>query len=262
MDDIDIITTIYPVEYVANRIYGESSNISSIYPRGTDINKYELTKKQIKDYSNYDLFIYNGESNERSYATSMLNNNKNLKIIDASYGLDVINASTDIWLNPSNILMIAQNIKQELGEYIQSVYVKEKLENNYQLLKVDISELETELKKTADNSKDKRIISYDESLMFLEKYGFTVINLTAKDKNIDNNIELAKSILDDELTYVFVTEFQEETDLLKELQDDYNAKLETFKVMTTITEEDANNNEDYLSIMKSNITKIKEETYK
>ena len=98
--------------------------------------------------------------------------------------------------------------------------------------------------------------------MFLEKYGFTVINLTAKDKNIDNNIELAKSILDDELTYVFVTEFQEETDLLKELQDDYNAKLETFKVMTTITEEDANNNEDYLSIMKSNITKIKEETYK
>ena len=30
MDDIDIITTIYPVEYVANRIYGESSNISSI----------------------------------------------------------------------------------------------------------------------------------------------------------------------------------------------------------------------------------------
>ena len=262
MDDIDIITTIYPVEYVANRIYGESSNISSIYPRGTDINKYELTKKQIKDYSNYDLFIYNGESNERSYATSMLNNNKNLKIIDASYGLDVINASTDIWLNPSNILMIAQNIKQELGEYIQSVYVKEKLENNYQLLKVDISELETELKKTADNSKDKRIISYDESLMFLEKYGFTVINLTAKDKNIDNNIELAKSILDDELTYVFVTEFQEETDLLKDLQDDYNAKLETFKVMTTITEEDANNNEDYLSIMKSNITKIKEETYK
>ena len=64
MDDIDIITTIYPVEYVANRIYGESSNISSIYPRGTDINKYELTKKQIKDYSNYDLFIYNGEMKE------------------------------------------------------------------------------------------------------------------------------------------------------------------------------------------------------
>ena len=152
------------------------------------------------------------------------------------------------------------SFSEKYFDYAQSV--KEKLENTYQLLKVDISELETELKKTADNSKDKRIISYDESLMFLEKYGFTVINLTAKDKNIDNNIELAKSILDDELTYVFVTEFQEETDLLKELQDDYNAKLETFKVMTTITEEDANNNEDYLSIMKSNITKIKEETYK
>jgi len=160
-------------------------------------------------------------------------------------------------------LMIGLNIKQELSEYIDSNYIMEEIENNYELLKVDISELETELKKTADNSKDKRIISYDESLLFLEKYGFDVINLTEKDKNKDNNIELAKSLLkNDKLTYIFTTEFQEETDLIKELKNDYKAKVETFKIMTTITEDDIANNEDYLSIMKNNITKLKEETYK
>ncbi|MDD5979623.1 MAG: metal ABC transporter substrate-binding protein [bacterium] len=263
MEGINIITTIYPIEYVAKRLYGENSNISSIYPRSTNIYEYEITDKQLKDFSSYDLFIYNGESNERTYATSMLNINKNLKIIDASYGLDVINADSDIWLNPSNILMIAQNIKQELSEYIDSPYIKKEIENNYELLKVDISELENELKKTADNSKYKRIISYDESLLFLEKYGFEVINLTDKNKNKDNNIELAKSLLSqNKLTYVFVTENENESNLLTELKNNYSAKIETFKIMTTITENDISNNEDYLSIMKSNISKLKEETYK
>ena len=37
---------------------------------------------------------------------------------------------------------------------------------------VDISELDTELNRTAKNSNNKKIISYDESLKFLEKYGF------------------------------------------------------------------------------------------
>lgn len=262
MEDINIITTIYPIEYVTKRLYGDSSNISSVYPRSVNINNYEMTKKQIKDYSSYDLFIYNGESMERQYATSMLNNNKSLKIIDASYGLDVVNASSDIWLNPSNILMIGQNIKQELSEYIKSHYIIEKIENEYNLLKVDISELETELKRTADNSKDKRIISYDESLLFLEKYGFKVINLTENGKNKDNNIELAKSLINNgNVSYLFVNEYQEDNDLIKQIIN-LGVKKEVFKIMTTISEEDINNNEDYLSIMNTNIAKLKEETYK
>ncbi len=263
MEDINIITTIYPIEYVTNRLYGNNSTITSIYPRSTNINDYEITKKQLKDFSQYDLFIYNGESEERQYATTMLNHNKNLKIIDASYGLEASNISSDVWLNPSNILMIAQNIKNELEEYISSNYIKEEIENQYQLLKVDISELETELKKTADNSKDKRIISADESLMFLEKYGFVVINLTEDGIEKSNNVNLAKSLLKNgDLTYIFVNEFDEETNLINDLINNYSAKKETFKIMTTISEKDISNNEDYLSIMSNNISFIKEETYK
>ena len=44
MEDIDIITTIYPIDYVINRLYEENSNINSIYPRGIIINEYEFTK--------------------------------------------------------------------------------------------------------------------------------------------------------------------------------------------------------------------------
>ena len=58
-------------------------------------------------------------------------------------------------------------------------------------------ELETELKKTADNSKDKRIISYDESLLFLEKYGclkfFRILMPNISDTPVTISIQPEKS---------------------------------------------------------------------
>ena len=87
MEDINIITTIYPIEYVTKRLYGDSSSITSIYPRGIIVEDNKFTSKQLKDFSTNDLFIYNGESNEKEYATKMLNINKNLKIIDPHMGL-------------------------------------------------------------------------------------------------------------------------------------------------------------------------------
>lgn len=263
MEDIDIITTIYPIEYVTNKLYGNYSNISSIYPKESDVNKYTLTAKQIKDFSNKDLFIYNGESNEKEYATSMLNSNKSLKIIDAAYGLDGSVMISDVWLNPSNILMIAQNIKNELEGYVSSVYIKTEINDNYDALKVDVSELETEFKKAADNSADVRIITSDESLKFLEKYGFEIINLTEGGSKKENNIALAESLLKNKkLSYIFIHENDSQEVYVDTFIKEHSATKVTFRTLATITDNDVTNNDDYLSLMHKNIELLKAETYK
>lgn len=263
MEDINIATTIYPIEYVTKRLYGKNSSIKSIYPRDSISSSYKITQKQLKDYSEYDLFIYNGESNEREYATTMLNNNKNLKIIDAAYGIDTTYKTSDVWLNPSNILMIGQNIKNELTEYISNPYLIEELKNQYTLLKVDITELETELKKASDNSVNNQIIVADESLNFLKKYGFEIINLTSKGKEKQNNIEKARQLISEgKLSYIFTLDHSKTYDIVETLKNDYNIETLTFRTLDTITEKDEQNNDDYLSIMHSNIDLLKQETYK
>ena len=263
MEDINIVTTIYPIEYVTNRLYGDSSTIESIYPRNAVSYNYTITNKQLNDYSKYDLFIYNGESKEREYATKMLDDNHNLKIIDASYGLEATYSDSDIWLNPSNILMLGQNIKNELEDYISNPYLVEQIDDKYTLLKVDITELETEFKKAADNSVNNTIIVADESLNFLEKYGFEVINLTNNGKEKDSNIEKAKELLaSEELSYIFVMEHAKDYDITEELKNIYDVDTLKFRTIDTITEDDVENNDDYLSIMHSNIDLLKQETYK
>ena len=57
-ENINIYTTAYPIEYITNRLYGNNSNVYSIYPDGIIINDYKLTNKQIKDYSKTDLYIF------------------------------------------------------------------------------------------------------------------------------------------------------------------------------------------------------------
>lgn len=264
MEDIKIATTIYPIEYVTNILYGDHSEIKSIYPRNSVSTTYKMTEKQLKDFSEYDLFIYNGESKERNYTTTMLHHNKHLKIIDATYGLDTINTSSDIWLNPSNILMIGQNIKNELKDYIIADIIKDEIEEKYRTrLKVDITELETEFKKTADNSVNKRIVVADESLNFLKKYGFDVINLTSKGQEKQSNIDLAKTLFaNKKLSYIFVMEHSQNYDIVNNLKSTYKVKPLVFRTLDTITEKDMQNNDDYLSIMHNNISLLQQETYK
>ena len=120
MENINIYTSIYPVEYVANILYGEYSNITSMYPSDVDPYTYKFTNKQIKNYSTSDLVIYNGLDKETDYVVEMLNINKRLKIIDATAKIEYSNSMDEIWINPSNMITIAQNTRNGLKEYISS----------------------------------------------------------------------------------------------------------------------------------------------
>lgn len=262
MENIKVLTTIYPIQYVTERLYDSNGYIKSIYPKSSNIEDYKITDKQLKDYSKYDLFIYNGTSKEREYATKMLNYNKNLKIIDASYGINT-DSSANILFDPSNILMIGQNVKNELENYISNPYLIKELQNKYELLKVDITELETEFKKTADNSDNKTIVVADESLNFMKKYGFKVINLSKDGNEKQANIEKAITLIQDKkIEYIFKIDNTKDSDLLENFKNNYNIKIETLRSLDNITEEDENNNDDYLSLMHHNIDLIKKETYK
>ena len=76
MENINIITTVYPLEYSIDYLYGNSSVINSVYPDDTNTDEYELTDKQIKDNSKKDLFIYMGLTKDSDIAVKLINENK------------------------------------------------------------------------------------------------------------------------------------------------------------------------------------------
>jgi len=262
MENINIITTIHPLEYSINYLYGESSIISSIYPDDINIDEYELTEKQIKDNSKKDLFIYMGLTKDSDIAVKLINKNKNLKLIDATFGMEYKEDVSELWLNPSNLLMILQNIKNGLDEYIDNAYLKMEINDRYKDLKLELSELDANLKTTIENANKKTIYSNSKSALFLEKYGLSVIVVDESHEQYEKNLALLKEAIENnKITYFYRFEDTILPKSVKDLVDEGKIKELEFRNLKNITDEERKNKENYIDISEKNIDNLKKELY-
>lgn len=263
LEGIEIVTTAYPYEYVTNLLYGEHSLVNSIYPDGTDISTYSLNDKQIKDYSNKELFIYNGLSDDKDIALELLDYNHDMMIIDATSGMETTYGEEELWLNPSNLLMITQNIKTGLNEYITNSYLKKEIDSAYEEIKITLSELDAEIKLTAENATKKTIVVNNDALKFLEKYGFTVISLDDSTNPVsEKTISDVKAMIENQtVRHIILLDKTKNSDSLNQLITDTGITTLTFKRLDNITDTERDNKEDYISLMNDNIDLLKSELY-
>lgn len=264
MEDIKIYTTLYPVHYLIDSLYGDNSDIFSVYPSGIDIDNYEFTSKQLNEYSRSGLFVFNSKRDtERDLAVDLINKNKNLKIIDSALGVNYTYSTEELWLNPYNYLMMAQNVKTGLEEYITNPYLIKEVDENYQSLKISLSELDAELKEIVKNSEYDTIVVDNDSFSFLEKYGLNIISLDNSNNQVtEKTVSEVKLLLNrNKIKYIFSSS-EEVNDIVTNLKDNYGATISVLNTMKSIDGGITNSNQSYLTIMKDNIDLIKKELYK
>lgn len=263
LENIEIYTTSYPIEYITNRLYGDHSTVKSIYPDGVIIDTYELTDKQIKDYSSSSLFIFNGLAPEKKYVAPIFEYNKKIKIIDTTLSMDYENYIEELWLNPSNFLMLAQNIKIGFNEYINNHYLKNDIEEKYEELKVEVSNLDAKIKLMVESSTNKTIVVSDDLFKFLEdKYGLTVISLEENDNLTDKTkADVINLINNGQISYIFTTQNKEINNTVNEIKDKTNVELIELKTVSNLTEEERKNKDDYFTLMNYNLELLKQELY-
>jgi zinc transport system substrate-binding protein len=262
LENIQITTTSYPIQYITERLYGEYSTIDSIYPMGVNIQNYELNKKQIKDFSKSSIYIFNGLSKEKDYVIQMFDYNKNIKIIDTSMSMEYSNEVEELWLDPSNFLMLAQNIKNGLQEYIDDPYLKNQIEDKYEELKVDVSNIDASIKLAAESSSNKTIVVSNDLFKFLEKYGYTVISLEENSNLTDKTVADVKQMIENEqISYIFLKENEEANGTIQKIIRQTGVETLTLKTLSNITEEESENHQDYISLMNQNVELLKQELY-
>lgn len=262
LENIQITTTSYPIQYITERLYGEYSTIDSIYPMGVNIQNYELNKKQIKDFSKSSIYIFNGLSKEKDYVIQMFDYNKNIKIIDTSMSMEYSNEVEELWLDPSNFLMLAQNVKNGLQEYIDDPYLKNQIEDKYEELKVDISNIDASIKLAAESSSNKTIVVSNDLFKFLEKYGYTVISLEENSNLTDKTVADVKQMIENkQISYIFLKENEEANGTIQKIIRQTGVETLTLKTLSNITEEESENHQDYISLMNQNVELLKQELY-
>lgn len=262
MEDIKIYYTTYPIKYILTKLYGDYSTIQSIYPTGVNVDEYQLSERKLIEYSKGDLFVFNSLDKDRDYAVKMINSNEKLKIIDSALGMTTENNLKELWLNPYNYLMMAENIKKGLNEYINNPYRNEEIENNFKKLEYDVSKLDSSITEAINESKYKTIVTDSNALKFLEKYGLTVISLEETEDLSENTINEVKNLISTKnATYIYILD-KEPNNTIKKIQEETNVEVVKLNDMHSIDGNIENANEDYITIMTENMNLIKRELYK
>lgn len=253
-----IYTTVYPIEFLADTLYGENVEISSIFPDGSNPTDYKLTNKQLNDYSLGSIFIYNGLTDEKDIAQKLINKNNKLKIIDVSYGLALENGAEELWLSPSNFLMLSATVKDNLMEILNSKYATETIEENYKELKTEVSQMDAELRIIAANVDNPTLVVDSNIFNFYKKYGYQVISLEDEENITPNSLAtIQKNFQNGTYKYILTRDDKEQSEIATNLINNYKAQAVPMKVMATIKEDDRKNKENYYTLMQTNIENIR-----
>ena len=262
MDNIEIIVTNYPNEYIVKSLYGEHAKISSIYPDGVDTKNYKVNKKQKNEYARKDLFVYNGLiEKERDLALDLLSINPELKIIDTAYVLETDYSPEELWLNPSSLLMMSQNVRLSLNEYITNSYLKKEIDEKDEELKINLSEIDADYRVAVDSTNNKTIVVADSALKYLEKFGLKVICIDsdAQQKVLSDAENLIKN---NTINYIYLFKGAGKNENTEKILEKYS-EIKTVELhrLDNITDNERSEKEDYLTIMRDNLELIKKELY-
>ena len=167
----------------------------------------------------------------------------------------------ELWLNPSSLLMMSQNVKNGLLEYIDSVYLQKDIEEKYNSLKIDLSNLDVEYRDAVKDTNNLNVVVDDSALLYLEKFGLTVycIDSSATDKTIATVDDLMKN---SQVNYIITFKNNDDSNNASNFLNKYNGikKMELHK-LDNLTDDERDEKKDYLTIMEDNLTLLNQELY-
>lgn len=262
MENMSIVTSAYPVEYITSELYKDNiKTMESIYPDSTDPSKITYSKKQINDFAKNDLFIYYGlVEKESNLAVKLKNTRPSMLIIDSASGLS--NTPEDLsYLDPTNIIMIAKNIKTRLVNMQSDFQTRNKLEENYRKINIKLSNLDADIKIMAENAPYKKIIIDTNKLYFLKKYGLDVISL--QDNLSERELANIRNLIDSgQIKYIYTLNYEVDNDITMKLLGKTSAELIKLNPMLTLNDDERQKNISYFTLMNNNLNEIKKELYK
>ncbi|WP_391202821.1 metal ABC transporter solute-binding protein, Zn/Mn family [Psychrobacillus sp. L4] len=276
---IQIYTTVYPLQYFAERIGGDAVQVSSIYPAGSNEHTFEPTQKDMMTLADADLFFYIGLGLEGFVENAKKTlENEHVKMVATADAVpkDELEANTHeheeddddhdhgkidphVWISPQISQDLALSIKDSLVEGAPEQ--KEQFEKNYEALIAQLKELDAVYKEMARNAPNKTFFVSHAAFGYLaHEYGLeqvAVAGLNSQDepsqKQLTKIIDLAK---EKDIKYILF-EQNVSSKLTGVIQKELNAKSLVLHNLGVLSKKDIENNETYFTLMNKNLETLK-----
>lgn len=276
---LKVYTSFYPYYDFAKKVGGDSVDVYTVIPSGTEPHSFEPSPKIIAQLEKADIFIYNGLYME-SWIDGVLDllEGKDIYMVDASEVVELINYDTKdydvyhdvdeyhhgqydphIWVDPINAIHISEKIKDTFLEVDNNN--KDIYEENFNNFKEELEKLDIAFKEGLKGATQRKIIVSHSAFGYLAKrYNIEQIAVAGISPHAEPSpkrlAELIKIANDNKIDYIFL-EALASVKTAEVLAKEANLEILTLYIVEGLTEEQNNNGEDYISLMYKNVEALK-----
>jgi zinc transport system substrate-binding protein len=293
---LKVYTSFYPLYYIANQIGGEKIEAKLVIPNGAEVHSYEPSPRKLADLERSDIFFYNGLGLE-PWADKVVTNLKNegvktVKVSDyirllkfEEHGHEVEHGHDEehshkaehshdeehnykhnhgeydphIWLNPINMIDIARVMKEEFIALDSDN--KELYNQNFTNFTDKIESLDQDYNDILANKKQNYILVSHASFGYLAaRYGLEQLAVSGvsphQEPSPKDLAKLTKEAQEHGIKYIFM-ETLVNPKTAQVLAQEADLEVLTLNPIAGLTKEEQDKGEDYISIMKQNLSSLR-----
>lgn len=294
VNTVQIYTTVYPLQYFAERIGGDMVNVRSIYPPGANEHTFEPTQKDMMQLADADLFFYIGlglegfvenakktlanehvkmiatidavpedqleaSTHDHEEATEEHDHEHEEAVEEGHEGHDHGDTDPHVWISPKISQNLAFSIKNALVEAAPDQ--KETFETNYEQLIAELQTLDTDFEEMAHDVPNKTFfVSHAAFGYIANTYGLEQIAIAGLNSQEEPSQKELTKIIDlakeKDVNYILF-EQNVSSKLTEVIQKEVGAESLVLHNLGVLSKEDIANNEKYFTLMKRNLDTLK-----
>ena len=282
---LQVFVSFYPYYEIASQIGREHIDIASMIPNGAEPHEYEPSTKQVLALEQSDVFIYNGLGMEEWVEKALPSLPKTVRIIEAGALVPLIKAEEEhhheeddhghshdnekehshgeydphIWLNPANVKIIAEKVKDtfiELDPQNQEIY-----EANYQSFAKDLHSLDQDYQEALKDVQHKEIVVSHAAFGHLtHRYGLQQHPVAGISPHAEPKpselVSLQKLMQEENIKYIFM-ETLAAPKTAEILAKEVGVEVLTLNTLEGLTEEQQQKGETSITLMRKNLENLK-----
>lgn len=260
---LDVYVSVYPIYDLTKKIGQDKINLVQVMPNQVDAHHWQPSTQDIINLEKADLFIYHGAGFEHWIDTVLDSiNNENLKTIETSKAITLL--SSDQQVDPHTWLDINKAKKQMA--YIKDSLIKadsankDFYESNYQKYAKEFDALNKEYQNELSKVKNNDIVvnhqafSYLASAYNLNQHALVGIE-TESEPSAKKIADMIKFIKANNISAIFY-ESEDTKKVINTIALETNTKKLLLTPIESLSKEQIDNNDDYLSLMKQNLANL------
>ena len=263
-----VVTTLYPLEYFARRIGGDSIEVVNLISNGVEAHDFEPSPGDMQKLDSADLIIFNGSDFEPWMVGALGAIGKEGRtVLEAGHGLtdhgvdghDGERVDPHVWLDPLRAAEQARLVQNGLSHARPAL--GEAYAEHADALIHELEQLDRQFQSGLVDCRLREFVTSHDAFGYLaRRYGLETIPITGLSPEAQPSprdlARLTNTIRGLGIKYV-MAESVLNSSLARTLADEVDAELLILHSLESLTEDQSERGENYFSLMNSNLSSLR-----